>query len=173
MKITRDTLQWALLRSHNGLTEKMAEINFKEYMRDQSRGWMQTSHTIVGCPQNLSNVVLFWLCDSLSKNKKVTKVSNNVTNLEPNTTSKMLLDFIDLYADILLEDDEVQLRFVLPDDDQERNVFVKTVDALYKVFEQKYANEIKDFKVKQVQTQTELLDYFDKQSNKKQEDETV
>ena len=168
MKITRDRLKSILFLDKEGA---IAEIQFKEYMK---RGFCEEffklgGERLVGTPQGFDNMILFWLSDSLRNNLKV-NIAEGMKR-EEDATSKMLLDFIDLYADINLENEEIFIKFDIPDDKQEQDVFVKTVKTLYKAFKAEYADKLKDYEKNRLETPNNILDYFDKKAQKVKDDE--
>ena len=153
--------------------DAISNIQFKEYMKlgisEEFFTFGASGGRIIGCPQGFDNMILFWLSDSLRNNLKV-NIAEGMKR-EEDATSKMLLDFIDLYADIKLENEEIFLNFNIPNDPKEQDVFVKIVEILYKAFKVEYSDKIKEYKQSRIETPNNILDYFDKKTQKGKDDE--
>lgn len=143
----------AELRDCGGaILPELKQMSFKEYMRQKDSKFVGVES--VGkvfyskSPASLPHAVLCWICDTMLRTSK------------GDQTTRMLLEFVDLYGDINYDDGHISLDFPIPKEERAVESFVATSNSLLTAFEKEYHNEITDYQVKARKNEAILETFF-------------
>lgn len=148
-KMSREGLLEELKDCHGIRIPDIKQASFKEYMRQKEAKFVGVE--TVGkvyyskAPASLGPAVLYWICDTMGR---------------PDPANKMLLDFVDLYGDIIWNDGEISIDFPFPREERALESFVKTSNSLLTAFEKEHATEITEYEVKTRKSETVLETFF-------------
>lgn len=171
MKISRDTMQGKLKSLSISKLEEIATVNFNRFMRAPEEKvyydrWANNTMHVNSIPSNFSNLVMFWIADSLVQNQE--KVEDNGETIifpKETKTTRTLYDFVELYADIVMEPDkEITLNFPGRSDEED---YGRMIETIIKAFKVKYAEKIKAYESYKA-TKKEEIDFLFRQVAEKE-----
>lgn len=149
MKISRETMQAKLKGLSIEKLEEIASVNFATFMRKPNESvcfekFRDGSRYVTSVPSNFSNLVMFWIADSLVQNIEREEFEDEIMMFPKETkTTRTLYDFVELYADInLASDEEITLDFPKQSDEEEYGEMIATIISAFKV---RYADKIKAY----------------------------